>query len=110
MARVQVLGQRCPYGGKMLIRGVFTQKKKLWVAMEEIASPGELSSMMVVDDVTGKELPASYGALCDRLRVVGRATVVKDGEREFQVVDAETNLLRGWDVGEEGPKCNPVAK
>jgi len=94
----------------MLIRGVFSQKKKLWDEMEKMAGPEALSGMTVLDDVSGKEVPASYGALCDRLRVVGRAALLKDGEREFQIVDAEMNKLRGWDIGEEGPRCNPVSK
>jgi hypothetical protein len=99
MAKVQVLGQMCPHGGAMLIRGVFTQKKKLWAAMEEAAAPVDLGELLIVDDVSGRTAPASYGLLCDRLRVVGRAALVgPDGRREFQVVDAATNELRGWDV------------
>lgn len=110
MARVQVLGQRCPHGGKMLIRGVYTQKKKLWAAMEEAAG-GVLGDLTIVDDVSGREAPASYGLLCDRLRVIGRATLVgPDGRREFQVVDAITNETRDWDVDEEGPRCNPAGR
>ena len=109
MAKVQVLGQRCRHGGKMLVRGVFTQKKKLWEAMEESFSPHPLDSLVIVNDVSGSSVPASYGALCDRLRVLGRATfVAPDGRREFQVVDAVTNELRDWDVDEEGPRCNPA--
>ena len=94
----------------MLIRGVFTQKKKLWAAMEEVFAPASLEDLTIVDDVSGRSVPASYGALCDRLRTIGRATfTAADGKREFQVIDAATNEVRDWDVDEEGPKCNPVA-
>ena len=51
MAKVQVVGQRCPHRGKMLIRGVFTQKKKLWKAMSDMFS-GELEDLTIVDDVS----------------------------------------------------------
>jgi hypothetical protein len=111
MARVQVLGQGCRKTGKMLVRGVYTQKKKLWEAMEEVFD-GKLADLNLFDDVSDKTLQASYKGLCERLRVMGRATLVSmDGERVFQVIDAETNELRGWDVDEDGkPVCNPVSK
>ena len=93
----------------MLIRGVFTQKKKLWGAMQEAFAPSVLEDLTLVDDISGRSVPASYGALCDRLRTTGRATfTAEDGKREFQVVDAATNEIRDWDVDEEGPRCNPV--
>jgi len=112
MAKVQVLGQRCPHGDRMLVRGVFTQKKKLWAAMgEALGGAALVADLAIVDDMSGRSSPATYGLLCDRLRVVGRATLVgPDGRREFQVVDALTNELRDWDVDEEGPRCNPVGK
>lgn len=111
MARVQILGQRCPHGGQMLIRGVFTQKKKLWDAMAEAYTIGELADLTMLDDISGGSAPASYASLCTRLRQVGRAALAApDGKREFQVVDAVTNKIRDWDVDEEGPRCNPVEK
>lgn len=110
MPKVQVLGQRCPHGGKMLIRGVFTQRKKLWEAMEKVFD-GSLEDLMLLDDTSNKMLPASYNALCKYLRQMGRASLVDaNSRREFQVVDASTNELRDWDVDEEGPRCNPVVK
>jgi len=111
MARVQVLGQRCPHGGKMLIRGVFTQRKKLWEAMAQVFKPESLTSLSIFDDTTNKTVPATYDWLCKLLRENGRAALVDESERrEFQIVDAETNILRDWDVDEEGPRCNPVEK
>ncbi len=110
MAKVQVLGQRCPHGDKMLIRGVFTQRKKLWEAMEKALKSSSLEDLKIVDDMSDKEYAATYDALCKQLRLVGRASLVdQDGRREFQVVDAVTNEIRGWDVDQEGPRCNPVA-
>ena len=111
MARVQVLGQRCPHGNKMLIRGVFTQRKKLYATMLELSGKDSLTEMELLDDITGKMMPANYNALCKQLRQTGRATLVgPDGKREFQVIDAVTNEIRDWDVDEEGPRCNPVGK
>jgi hypothetical protein len=111
MAKVQVLGQRCPHGGKMLVRGVFTQRKKLYAAMLELSGEDSWTEMELLDDVSGKTMPMNYNALCKQLRVTGRATVLgPDGKREFQVIDAATNEIRDWDVDEEGPRCNPVGK
>jgi hypothetical protein len=111
MAKVQVLGQRCPHGDKMLIRGVFTQRKKLWEAMEKALKTCKLEDLTIAEDISDKTYPASYKNLCNQLRLVGRASLVDaDGSRVFQVVDAETNVIRGWDVDAEGPRCNPLAK
>jgi hypothetical protein len=108
MAKVQVLGQRCLHKPKMLIRGVFTQKKKLWEAMEELYK----QPLMIRDDFTKKLVPCNYNGLCKILREVGRVTLVaEDGDTIFQIVDAETNKLRDWDIDEDGePRCNPVTK
>ena len=113
MARVQTLGQRCPYGGKMLVRGTFTQKKKVWDALDNIAEEFgiDLKALELFNDVTEKRTNLTYGGLCEMLRVNGRATIVAaDGSREFQIIDGDTNVLRGWDVNDEGPVCNPVVK
>jgi hypothetical protein len=109
MAKVQVLGQRCPHGDKMLIRGVFTQKKILWESIFNLMTGVTLE---LRDDLTGNVSPSTYNGLCNSLRKTGRATLVgEDGKAVFQVVDALTNELRDWDVDEEGdPICNPVTK
>ena len=128
MASIQTLGQRYPHNGGMLIRGSFSQKKKLWAAIcqilaeagiiteeemkQAVEGTGKLECMLLFDDITDKTTPAAYGALCDRLRVVGRATFVstETGQREFQVVDAMMNEIRDWDVDNEGPRCNPIRR
>jgi len=126
MAKVQILGQRCPHGDKMLIRGVFTQKVKLWAGIcnllveagvltqaqaKEAIKTGKLECLYLFDDIAAKTVPATYGTLCKHLQVMGRAAFVEDDRRrEFQVVDALTNEIRGWDVDEEGPRCNPAGK
>jgi hypothetical protein len=92
----------------MLIRGVFTQKKKLWEAIEDIG----INSLMIRDDFSKKLSPCSYNGLCKVLREVGRVTLAdEDGKIVFMIVDAETNQLRDWDIDEDGePRCNPVTK
>lgn len=112
MAKVQVLGQRCPHGDKMLIRGVFTQRKKLWEAMAKAIGGKALDGLLLFDDMTGKTSPSNYNALCKLLRETGRAALVEEESklRVFQVVDAATNEIRAWDMNEEGPVCNPIEK
>jgi hypothetical protein len=111
MAKVQVRGQRCPLGDQMLVRGVFTQCKKLGEAMEKVFKSGQLSDLMLIDDISDKTIPATYGNMCKQLRQTGRAALVdQGGQREFQVVDAVQNEIRGWDVDQEGPRCNPVER
>ena len=109
MARVQTLGQRHPQTGKMLIRCcAFSQKKKVWTALESLA---DLTVLELFNDVTEKRSRLTYGGLCEMLRVNGRASIVAaNGQREFQIIDGETNILRDWDVDEEGTVCNPVVK
>ena len=112
MARVLTLGQRCPHGDKMLPRGTFSQKKKIWEVLEQLTEPAKPENLELLDDVTGKKTPATYGGLCEKLRTNGRASLVAlDGVREFQIFEGEMNELRPWDVDEEGkPRCNPVVK
>ena len=110
MAKVQVLGQCCPYGGKMLIRGVFSQKKKLWEALIEISGESKLLEMIVIGEVGYSEMTATYTHVCNRLRVMGRVALAYNGIREFQIVDVATNEIRAWDIEEDGPVCNPVIR
>jgi hypothetical protein len=109
MAKVTILGQVRQSGGKRVqVRGVFTQKKKLWVALEKIA--GSLIGKFFFDDVTSKEYDPTYSVLCNRLRITGRATILDEHkEKEFLVVETTTNEIRDWDTTEDGlPKCNPA--
>jgi hypothetical protein len=107
MARMIVMAQKGP-GGGMLVRGLFTQKKKLWEALEQLEPA--MSSMVVFDDVSASESPVSYRKVCDMLRVNGRAVIaLKGGDKEFLMIESEVNRLRDWDVGQDGvPVPNPV--
>ena len=108
MARIRMLAQRHPYGqDKVMMRGAFTQKKKLWEAMSTVVDP---TTLILKDDVSGKEIQASYNGLCDKLRRAGRAVFNEpDGRRMFLVAEAVTNELRDWDVDENGvPRYNPT--
>ncbi len=108
MAKILMLGQRHPGGHeKVGVRGFYTQKKTLWAAMQSVVDP---TTLILRDDVTGKEIQASYNGLCDKLRRAGRACLVEpDGKRLFLVVEGRTNELREWDVDEEGkPRYNPT--
>jgi hypothetical protein len=108
MARITSLYQRHPKVGQMFYRGPYTQKKKVWEAMESLVGP--LDSMILFDDVAGTESRLSYSRLCDSLRLRGRAVVARpDGEKEFMLLDSELNSLRNWDVDDDGsPIPNPV--
>lgn len=109
MAKVTVLGQVRAAGVKRTqIRGVFTQKKKLWAALETIA--GSLTGKFIVDDVTSKEYDATYSVLCNRIRTTGRATILNASkEKEYLIVETTTNEIRDWDTGDDGlPRLNPA--
>ena len=109
MAKVTVILQSRQTGvSKGQVRGVFTQKKKLWTALEELA--GSMAGKFIIDDVTEKEYDASYKSLCDRLRTVGRATILDVNKiREFLVVETNMNEARDWDTGDDGiPRLNPA--
>lgn len=108
-SKLLVLGQRHRLGGRdrMMVRGVFTQKKLLWDALEDIVH--DIGSLTALDDVAGQEAQLSYKVLCDRIRKAGRLTITSDGERLFLVVESPVNSLRDWDVNDEGePRYNPV--
>jgi len=105
MARALVLCQ--VKTDKLQIRGTFSQKKKLW---EALGGCGHQVGWKVLDDVAGKEYDSTYANLCNRLRLVGRATILNaEGKRIFLVVDTKVNEIRDWDTGEDGkPVLNPV--
>ena len=107
MAKVAILGQRSPNGQKMLVRGAFTQRKRLWGIIEGLVK--SIDDFSILDDVNQTEQPCTYNQLCAVLRKHGRATLTKDGRREFQILDAELNALREWDVDENGNSAsNPI--
>jgi hypothetical protein len=108
MARVIVLGQVKEGNQKVQLRGVFTQKKKLWQAIETIAGP--IQGKFILDDVSGKEYDATYANLCNRLRLIGRATLLgPDKQRECLIIESMLNEIRDWDTDENNnPKLNPV--
>lgn len=109
MAKVTVILQPRKAGSsKGGVRGVFTQKKKLWAALESLA--GSLTGKFIIDDVTEKEYDATYKGMCDRLRTVGRATVLSaEKTREFLVIETNMNEVRDWDTSDDGvPRINPA--
>lgn len=108
MAKVFILGKKLLVNGneKMTISGVFTQKKTLW---DELSKLCDINSFQISDDVGGRTADITYAILCEKLRVVGRASILKNGIKEFQIVGAELNEIRPSDFDENGkPKCNPI--
>lgn len=109
MARVLVLLQTKDADvPKLQVRGTFSQKKKLWEVLGSCG--GHQVGWKILDDVSEKQYDMSYGALCSRLRAIGRVTVLDgEGRRVFLIVETQKNALRDWDTGEEGkPVLNPV--
>lgn len=99
MPKIEVLGQRNNQG-KMYIRGAFSQKKKVWEAMQQIK---DFSDMELVNDVNNKNFPVKYNTMCDILKNNGRVSLINSqGQREFQIIEGEMNHLRNWDVDDEG--------
>ena len=105
MANLLILGQKAA-NGKMVVRGVFTTKKGFLEALNSLTT---VDGLIIADDVGGREGPVDYALLCEKIRKVGRASFMRNGEREFQVIETETNQIRGLDYDDEGkPRCNPV--
>ncbi len=97
--------------GKLQLRTTFSNKKVLWEAMTSLVADGpDLTGWVVLDDVTEKKYAALYRTMCDRLRLVGRATLLRpDGQREFLVIVRKMNTLSDWDTDDAGkPRLNPV--
>ena len=117
MARVIILCESPPGQGKCLVRGAYTQRKKVWAAIEQSVG-GLQSTHALADDITGKEFPAKYPKLCDLLRRNGRALLLEPGStyrepgesaRRFLLVEGELNKLRDWDLDDEGrPRPCPL--
>lgn len=101
---------RTPESERLQIRGIFTQKKKLWETLAEL-EPG-LETLVLLDDVSGKKRDANYTKLCAVVATVGRATLLgQDGRRKFLIVSVVPNQLRNWDTDDDGkPQLNPVKK
>jgi len=111
MARVCVLGQSHPTLKKLMIRGTFTQRKKLWAAMESLAT-GKIAEMNIHDDMANTDVAASYEALCRKLSKAGRVTLMDtSGTRVFLVCETVMNEVRDWDATDTGElKLNPAAR
>jgi hypothetical protein len=109
MAKVTVLAAiRSPSNKKLQLKGAFSQKKKLWEALEPmIPQPGNCK---ILDDVTGKTYDCNYNCLCGRLRTVGRASILdSQGQRQFFIIETNMNDVRDWDTGEDGnARLNPA--
>jgi hypothetical protein len=109
MARMLILAQARTLAsaetGKVQVRGVFSQKKKLLTFLQ--SQELELDKMLLFDDVAGKDREFKYTTLCNIVSANGRA-VIKDaaGRKQYLIVEAAVNAPRGWDTDENG---NPVA-
>ena len=112
MAKVIVLFQRGSVKPrKMMLRGSFTQKKKVWEAFAEGFL--EKKQSQFYDDVSEKRFDATYSRMCSLLAKIGRAWLVDTatGEPEVLFIETQMNELRSRDVDEEGrPRPNPVPK
>ena len=109
MARALVLCQvKNPETPKLQVRGVFSQKKKLWETIEKLA--GDMTGWKNYDDVSEKDYDSTYATLCNRLRLIGRVTIKNtEGQRIFLIVDTKINEVRNWDTDEDGVlTINPV--
>jgi len=113
MAKVISMGQRSPADPlRLMHRGVFTQKKKVWEAMESLVGKERLVQCEIYDDVAEKRIGANQSRMTSLLTKAGRAIVLDEaGEPLFLLVESETNVVRDWDVDEDGdPVYNPVKK
>jgi len=96
---------------KMMLRGCFTQKKKVWESFVEGFIKDK--KFHFYDDVTEKKYDSNYGRMCSLLARVGRAWLVdtETGSPEILLVEMQMNMLRSRDVDDAGkPRNNPVAK
>ena len=93
------------------IRGVFSQKKKLWDIAILPQFPVQ-EGFAFYDDVTQKTKDMAYGNLCNMLTATGRLVILdRDGNRVAQMWSAVENDLRKWDTDENGvPIVNAIAK
>lgn len=91
------------------IRGVFSQKKKLW---EGFFKGQYETGHFLYEDTIDKTRDMTYNNLCNVLTNNGRVVIIdSEGERQAIIVAASENELRGWDNDESGtPVANPVAK
>ena len=112
MPRIVVLAQAVNGTGKALVIGAFTQRKKVWHALEllEHTEPTptceKLADLVVQDDVLQTTLPALYRHLCAILRQNGRVVLGRlvGGEfvRAYLLVEGELNQLRAADLDADG--------
>jgi len=97
--------------GKMITVGIFTQKKKLWEALEQLDS--SIRSHLILDDVSGRSAEASYDRICGLLSKAGRVHIL-DAESKlplFFMIECEENSIRDSDFDEDGkPVYNPAVK
>jgi hypothetical protein len=113
MAKKIVLGKmsdKLPIG-KMLIVGVFTQKKKLWETLQELEP--EIEKKMIYNDVMNKGTDANYNWVCKLLTTAGRVHILDPETRSplFFMVECEENKVRDSDFDSEGnPVYNPAVK
>jgi len=113
MAKVITLAQRSPADPlRVMHRGVFTQKKKAWEALGREVGEDRLKQFEIYDDVAEKRIGATQSRFTSLLTKAGRVTILDEaGEPFFLLTEGETNVLRDWDVDDEGePVYNPAKK
>ena len=110
MAKVIVLIQNKPDTNTNCVRGVFSQKKKVWTALEELTD-NKVGDYTLKDDVSGVQVDATYNRLCNMLTKAGRTHLLLEDKPVFLLVELVGNEIRDWDLDNEGkPKYNPVKK
>jgi len=112
MSKVIIVARRHPELGLMLIRGEFTQKKKVWEAIEAEIGKERLAQFRLFNDLDQSSIEANYSRLCKRISDNGRTILLDEsGKPEFLLVEAVQNEWRGWDLNEAGePVPNPAGK
>lgn len=97
--------------GKMIVTGIFTQKKKLWETLQELDP--HIETRIIFDDVSGRSAEANYNRICGLLTKAGRVHILDVEEKKpiFFLVECEENVIRDPDFDDDGkPLYNPAVK
>jgi len=113
MAKKIILGMKndnLPVG-KVVTMGIFTQKKKLWEALQEIDP--KIESKLIYDDVSGRSAEVNYNRICGLITKAGRVHILDPETRRplFFMIECEENIIRDPDFDDKGnPVYNPAVK
>lgn len=113
MAKKIILGMKddnLPVG-KVITKGVFTQKKKLWEVLQEIDP--DIEKKFIYDDVSGRSAEVNYTRICALMTKAGRVHILDAESRKpvFYMVECEENVIRDSDFdGDGNPIYNPAVK